>query len=299
MPKFELSEIEIEECLSEVISGKKIFYYEDEIMCMRHPNSKDRDGARTVYVSKYRELEKTGIPKKEELKIILLKAGALNNTFYSQKKKLEDKVESICKAREKTGSIAQRISMEADITMFCEQLQLMEEQEAILMINCLEYNAESFRINYLISRCTMYGIELDKNKWETYMDFLKETDIKLISFCKKKYQEMEQGISSKILRALARTEEWRRRWEISKKTGSPVFDGVSSDWDKNKINLCYWSGFYDNIIDRFHLSDYSILQDDEKLFEMIRKYNSDGQVERNNSENSESISVGTPFKIRY
>lgn len=298
MSKYTLSEIELEETLSEIVTGKKIFNYNDKVMGMRYPTSRDRDNSRTVYVMKYKELENAGLPKKEDLKIVLLKTGALDSNFYVNKKRIENDIEKLYNARKKTGSMIQLAEIDSNIDFKTRQLIEMEIIEDDLMINSLEYNAESYRINYLISTITLQGIELNKRKWETYEDFLDERDSNLISECKKQYRDIIVGMPQKKIRAVARSEEWKMRWEISKKTGSQVFDGASSDWDKNKVNLCYWSTFYDNIIDNLKLKDTSILEDDEELFEMIRRINN-GQSKAESDGTGDTVKVSTPYKIRY
>ena len=40
MAKYILSDIELEEALSEIVTGKKIFHYNGEIMGMKYPTSK-------------------------------------------------------------------------------------------------------------------------------------------------------------------------------------------------------------------------------------------------------------------
>jgi hypothetical protein len=268
-------------------------------MGMRYPTSRDRDNSRTIYVMKYKELEAQGLPKKEDLKVLLLKTGALDQEFYARKKRIEGDLERLYEARRKTGSSIQLIQIDADIDMATNNLINMEMIEDDLMVNSLEYNAESYRIDYLISTITLSGIELNKRKWQTYEDFLSENDQKLLIECKRQYRYVISGMSQKKIRAVARSDEWKKRWEVSKKTGSQVFDGASSDWDKNKVNLCYWSNFYDNIIDNLKLKNNDILDDDDALFEMIRKINS-GQKKVDDSDGTgNTVNVSTPYKVRY
>lgn len=299
MAKYTLTDIELEEAISEIVTGKKIFYYNNEIMGMKYPTSRDRDNSRTIYVMKYKELEAQGLPKKEDLKILLLKTGALDSGFYARKKKIEDDLKKLYKARQKTGSAIQLIQIDADIEMATNNLINMEIVEDDLMVNSLEYNAEAYRINYLISTITLHGIELEKRKWPTYNDFLGEYDQNLVIECKRQYRHVINGMSQKKIRAVARSDEWRKRWEVSKKTGNQVFDGASSDWDKNKVNLCYWSNFYDNIIDNLKLKNNDILDDDDALFEMIRKINSGQKTAEASDGTGNTVDVSTPYKIRY
>jgi hypothetical protein len=299
MAKYILSDIELEESLSEIVTGKKIFHYNNEIMGMRYPTLRDRDNSRTIYVMKYKELENSGLPKKDDLKILLLKTGALEPDFYSKKNKLEEDLKKLYNARQKTGSPIQLIQIDADIDLVTKSLIDMEILEDNLMINSLEYNAESYRINYLISTITLRGIELEDRQWKTYNDFLIEKDQELILECKRQYRQVINGMPQKKIRAIARSDEWKKRWDVSKKTGSQVFEGASSDWDKNKVNLCYWSNFYDNIIDNLKLKNNDILDDDDALFEMIRKINNGQKKDSDSNGTGNTVNVSTPYKVRY
>ena len=86
MAKYVLTDIELEEAISEIVTGKKIFHYNNEVMGMRYPTSKDRDNSRTIYVMKYKELEAQGLPKKEELKISNSTFKPTSNLFANKKK---------------------------------------------------------------------------------------------------------------------------------------------------------------------------------------------------------------------
>lgn len=299
MAKLVLSDIEIEEYLSEIISGKKIFSYKGVPMCIKQPSNQDKDGARIIYINKYRELEGIGLPKKDDLKIILLKKGILEKDFYVKKINVEKDIEKLYNIRQKTGSAIQLAKIDSELDYNYNVLTYLDTKESVLMMNSVEYMADMFKINYLISRTTLFGIELEERKWKTYDDFCKETDEELISLCKKKYNESASGLSSKIIRAIARSDEWKKRWEAAKKTNTQVFDGVSSDWDKNRINLCYWSNYYDNIIENLKLSDLSILDDDDAFFEMLRRVANGQQKIGQESFDGEKVDVKTPFQIRY
>ena len=64
MAKYVLSEIEAEETLCEIISGKKIFYYNDRVMGIRHPTSNEKDSSRIIYVKKHKELKGRGLVRR-------------------------------------------------------------------------------------------------------------------------------------------------------------------------------------------------------------------------------------------
>lgn len=297
MAKLILTEIEVEEILTEVITGKRVFYYNGNVMGMKQPDASDRDSARIIYVSRYKELESFGVLNKDKLKVDLLKGGYLESDFFSRKIKIKKDIETILSARNKTGSKVQLAGMDAEIRYLSEKLAVYEEEEELVMMNSVEHGAESSRMGYLISRCTLFGLEMKERYWKDYPAFLSENDHHLLNECKKNFREIISGIPANKIRAIARSEEWKKRWEISKKIGGQVFDGASSNWDKNKIELCYWTNFYDNIISYLNLDNPGLLEDDDELFELLRMKRSEGR--KSSSGNGETVSVKSPYKIRY
>jgi hypothetical protein len=300
MAKLILSEIEAEELLCEIISGKKIFYHKDRVMALRQPSSNEKDSSKVIYVKKYKELVGRGIQTKDELKILMIKSGVFESDFYVKLKRIEQEIKKISRAREKTGSAMQMAQIEADLRHWYNEYYELSRREDVVMMNSAEFGAEMYRMGYLISKCTLTGYELEDRYWDTYEDFLAETDYSLVLTCRDNYRSLMEGMPAEKIRAVARSDDWRKRWDVSKKTGTPVFDGNSSNWDKNKIDLCYWTNFYDNIIERFKLAGSDILDDDDALFEMLRQ-NRNGQISEDGGTKpgEEKMSVKTPYKVRY
>lgn len=59
--------------------------------------------------------------------------------------------------------------------------------------------------------------------------------------------------------------EWRARWRASIKTGTPPFEGVTSDWNINQVALAFWSNFYDNIYEHPERPEQKIIDNDDLL----------------------------------
>lgn len=295
-----LSEIELEEILTEIIAGKKFFTHNENVLAMRFPTTDDRDNSRVFYIRRYKELIAQGLPRKDDFVKILMDTGNLDRDFYIKKKRLEDRLEQLTKARDKTGSDLQLIQIKKDIYSVCDKIGEMETFESNLLLNTAEVSAESYRINYLIYCCLLCGDELNEKYWKNFNEFKNEKDLELLSECKNIYRKMNNGISGELIRAVARSDEWQKRWTASKKTGSPVFTGSISDWDKNKVELCYWSNFYDNMRENYPEISRDLYNDDDKLFSTLKKMNR----ERSNSNNSQeegttSTKINAPYKIRY
>jgi hypothetical protein len=59
--------------------------------------------------------------------------------------------------------------------------------------------------------------------------------------------------------------EWRARWRASTKTGSPLFEGSTTDWNINQVALVHWSSFYDSIFEHHERPEQRIIENDDLL----------------------------------
>lgn len=59
--------------------------------------------------------------------------------------------------------------------------------------------------------------------------------------------------------------EWRARWRAATKTGSPLFEGATTDWNINQVALVFWSNFYDNIFEHPERPDQKTIDNDDLL----------------------------------
>lgn len=59
--------------------------------------------------------------------------------------------------------------------------------------------------------------------------------------------------------------EWRARWKASTKTGSPLFEGPTVDWNINQVALVFWSNFYDNIFEHPERPEQKVIDNDDLL----------------------------------
>lgn len=292
-----LTDNELEELLAEIIVGKKIFVYGDNVLAVRNPLTSEIDNSRIVSIRKKKELEKRGIPTKEEMRKILITKGILSNNFYNMMAYYNDQITSLHDAKKITNSEYQIAEINAQIEVSVRQLRGMEHKEASLMCNTIEYLVEDCKINYLSSQCLLCGVELNTKYWKSYEDYCMDENTSLILDTKKNFMSLMNGIAIYRIRAIARNSEWRKKWNTSKKTGTPIFEGSSSSWDKNKTNLCYWSDFYDNIFEYKNPPPDEVLNDDDKLFDWIRKIN---RMNSSGGEkpNGETCNINTPYKVR-
>lgn len=143
-----------------------------------------------------------------------------------------------------------------------EYYDLLVKKNKILKTSC-EYIIEMER-RYLLTYfcCSDYN---GKKLWKSPEDILNSQLSKELKTLTNAVTSFLSGMEQTILRKIARHPMWRTRWISATKTGATLFNGNISEWDSNKLMLCYWSNFYDNIYSGYEIPEDFIVNDDEML----------------------------------
>lgn len=130
-----------------------------------------------------------------------------------------------------------------------------------LLQSSREAHADLCQQRYLISQITENE---DGNQfWETQEDFDNYSDSSLIlQLCQHYYTESHILVSD--IRKLARSQQWRPYWEISKSTND-LFDDPVISWSSNQRQLAYWSTIYDSVYSAYERPSKQIVDDDDLL----------------------------------
>jgi hypothetical protein len=277
MSKLILDQRQTEEFLVEVITGKRLFTSsvdgEGEIFAVTFPSIEDRDRARIVYIQTCKRLEKMGLPTRGQMEDRIKEFDLLPRGHYNRKQALQSIIDANKKARDMTKSTSQKYELDLELEKLHQRLNKATRIEQSLFVNTVEVQAEEMRIDYYVSCCTLKGLEFNSRVWDTYDEFAQSTNKSFYEKARQTFILMNMGLDPSLIRALARTEQWRNRWKVAKKTGSQIFSGSSSAWDINKVTLCYWSDFYDTIYEYSNPPPEEVVQDDDALFEWIKEVN--------------------------
>ena len=306
MAKLVLTHQQIEEMLVEIITGKKLFVYEatGEIFAVSFPTVEDRDMARVVFARTYKKLVMDGLLTTPQMRSIIAQQNLLPQDYHQKISIMCSNIASTEKSRDMSTDKAYMAILTRQLEDMNRDLAKTKSIEESFLENTVDLKAEEVRLNYLVSRCTFFGEELTKRYWNSYDDYCKFTDKAFTNQAKYTFYLLNAGVQSHLLRALARSSEWRQRWKISKQTGTPVFIGHSADWDKNKVSLCYWSDFFDTILSYSTPPSDEILEDDDKLFGWIRDVNrlnstrSTGKGTKAVQKGGSVTQVNSPYKVK-
>lgn len=131
--------------------------------------------------------------------------------------------------------------------------------------NLVQNSAEAYALicqqRYLISCITEH--ENGNSFWQCSKDFDEFNDIGIIlQLCDIFFDK--SNISINVIRGLARSQQWRSYWEISKKTNS-LFNGCVTSWSSNQKSLSYWSTIYDSVYESYDRPSKDIIDDDDLL----------------------------------
>ena len=288
---------QVEELTTQIISGKKIFFHDNEAYAVCFPSMEDRDSSKIIYMKKVKEFLNKGVPSLEDVRINIKKQQLIPDSLFRRREYIISKIEEYEDIKRITNSDFQIAEIVRAQGKLSDEKYAIDIEEALLLSGSAEKMAEDAKILYLLSKCVLIGEELGVILWKGYSDFLSCNDREFVLTAKENFLTLMRGLSSGEVMAVARSNEWRKRWMSAKQTGSSVFRQSSSEWDCNKVNLCFWSDFYDSVFDYKTPPPKEIIEDDDKLFKWIRDINRlNGK--KDHQEGAARKKVGMSYKIR-
>jgi len=255
----------IEDLLVEAISGKSLFESEGVLFASRSPTMSEQDTARIVFARRLHQCQKDHLPTRDILEATALKNGAFNQADRLEVKNLEHMIQRMVRDRENSRDPRQKVEFAAEVEKMRLRIMELRLPEHEVFVHSAESKADEARTGYLVSCCSLTGDLLDKSIWGSWVEFQACSNIQLMIDSRQAFVRAWHGLSIKIIRAIARSNEWRGRWKASKETGAPVFEGSPTSWDPNKRNLAWWSDFYDAVHRHPECPPEETIQNDDSL----------------------------------
>ena len=254
----------VDDLLVEVISGKSLFTSAGELYASRSPTFNEQDQARIIYTRRLFETRKT-LPTRDQLEIVAVEKGIFIAEEREEVASLEGLVARHIRSRENTRDPKQKVELAAEIVGVRERIMELRAVEGEVFAHSAESKAENTRTSFMVSCCTLQGELLDKPVWGTWEEFQNSINVVFLNDSRRAFLRAWHGLPIKIIRAIARTAEWRGRWKAALETNAPVFDGSPSSWDASKRNLTWWSDFYDTVYRHPQAPGEEIIANDEAL----------------------------------
>ncbi len=161
----------------------------------------------------------------------------------------------------------------------------IEERKLSMLAASAEQMADLERMLWIIQKVTYK--DDDALVWPSPTDMRQETDRILLTRLMNRYNETLFDMTD--LRRMARSPQWRFRWNASKTDITGLFGVSFRDLDLNQDMLVYWSQVYDSAFEAMEQPDSMTLENDEAFDQWLKNQ---AKERRSSSKNSKSDVFG-------
>jgi hypothetical protein len=278
----------LQKTLHQIITGRKIFAVGDRYFACRFPDHFEVELGQMMYERSLREAVESDLPLRADLEKQLYDRGVLTQEQDDRLKELQDQIGGQIAALSKMVSEKRIQDTQENIDRLrTEQNDILIDRYRYLSMSA-ESKANEQRILFLVPYCVDDALTRH-HYWPDNAVFNQERNRFLVSTVISEFMDFMNGCEEKTLRHMARGAggagvDWRTRWRASVKSSTPPFHGPVSDWDINKVRLCYWSAFYDSVWEHPERPDERTIENDDLLDHWVKKQADENeQRARNNS----------------
>jgi len=296
----EISDNDLDAYLHKIFVGYDYRYIEkgsgEILLKFKHPDIKTKVEAQFVYDRAYKRATELGMLPVEELAELIDKRQIFSEKDRLRLTKLESQLEAQEFLLSKTTKVkANRDRIKGIISKLTSEIVELRYKKTSKLTMSAESKAEEERSFFICSAC-VYN-EDDTLFWASYQDALKETDLTLKDNILYEFIKFYGGISTPIIRELARSNIWRIRYINSQKTSDPLFGVPTSEYTVDMLHLTYWSSYYQNIYEMLPEDRPSdlIIEDDTALDAYMKSYyeerNREDAARRSKNQNKGKLSA--------
>jgi hypothetical protein len=287
---------EVEQYLVRVFSGIFYTYEDDFLLVFKFPSNEIKQRANLVYDKSFESAVNNGILPIKELEELIESRNLISVEETLKLKKFKSQLEAQEVLLGKTTRVkANQDRIKQVITSLKYEIRRIELKKSSKLLLSAETRAEEDKAFYICSRCVFN--EDNSLFWRTYEDALKENRLSFKDNILLKYLRFYSGLSTKIIRSIARSVIWRIRYVNSMKTSDPLFGIPTSCYTTDQLNLAYWSNYYQNIYEM--MSDDRptdlVIDDDDALDAYMKVFyeerNRDDATHRSKSSRSGKLSA--------
>jgi len=247
----------------------------------RPPTPKELAKSCAIYDASYVNALTNGVDNEEDTLTNLISLGQWNGQEESVISGIQNDINNIRRGLldflfnktklEKARNVLRKAELE-----LCKRLTRRHD----LLKDSAEFLALTSKQRYIISQIT--EDENGNKLWPTQESLDNFCDVDFVQkLCE--FYFLQSNVSSTDIRLIARSQQWRMIWEISKKTGQ-LFDGTVSSWTHNQKELAYWSSIYDSVYEAYERPSKDIIEDDDLLDSwLIRQGEKNEQKNKSNS----------------
>jgi hypothetical protein len=282
----ELSFDELETYIDEISAGTKVIEVESEgndplVLIIQQPKSRDRLFASLIYKQTYEQAKKEGIPTQKEMREILTQRGIINEEDELAMKNLREKIKAqgvlLTKTTQVRANRERIMKVIADLEKELHTIMLKRERTFGLTA---ESKANEEKLAYW---CRRYVYKSEGELlWPTREDYNKDKDHVLRMSVFGEYARFVLGLTTPLIRYLARSNLWRIRYVTALKCGTDLFGIPAVDFSADQTNVLYWSHFYQGIYEMLPNDQPSeeVIEDDSALDAYMENYYKEMKRER-------------------
>lgn len=265
---YKLEEDEV--LLEELMASKKVIHTSRGPLWFEFPRSDDILFARHVYDSKYEQYKRDGTPTVEEAQKEHEENGLWGEDDEATLKRISDMVEETANKLATEINRARKKKYEDWIQRLERKLAELYDAKVHLFSNTAEALASDASHAYIAYKCfrTPSGHVL----WESFEEMMESWEDRafVVELMRLVMQESEPPEIS-IIRKLARSANWRLRWNVVKKNPENLFSRRMVDLTIAQTLLVYWSQVYDSAYESLERPPQEIINDDIEFDKWLEK----------------------------
>lgn len=270
----DLNHDEVEAYLEVISTGSKVVNVGGKLLIFRYPSSTDKMFSRHIYKLEYDKSIAEGILTNTQMTDLIEKRNLLTDEDKSKLSKIESQLEAQRVLLAKTTKVrANQDRIKALIENLKQERFEIESKSKSKLSMTAETKSEEAKILYLCYRST-FDFNLNVRYWDSFEVFNNETEYVFRQQVVSEFISFYIGLSTSIIRAIARSNLWRIKYITSIKTGEVLFGIPVSEYSGDMLNLAYWSHYYNNINEMLPEDQPpdDIIEDDEALDAFMKDY---------------------------
>lgn len=273
--------VNIEEHIISILWGKHIISLQDgRTFCFRSPTIAEKNHADFIYKRSFELYKSIDILTNKQLIKLASKHDEwteVDQNYYTNFDNLMElgSRQILGASRNKQKQIKEQMKLAKR-----KRVEVVDRYNTITC-NSAEQQAMEDKVKYYIQCITenMDGISV----WKTDKEFKNCTDQNFILELIRKYFDVLQSVpATKTTREIARSSQWRIRWNIGKKNIHTLFGVDIRDLNDNQLEILYWSQVYDSVYNSMEPPPNTVIEDDDKLDVWLKEKNKEENVKRVN-----------------
>jgi hypothetical protein len=269
----DLTHEELEEYLLRIFTCRQLVYVNNICLIFKQPDNFIRIRANEKYKHSYARALEEGMLSLDNLEALIKERRLFTDEDQQEMDRLDSKLHAQKILLGKTVKVkANQDRIKGVIADLESQMNELKTKKYSKLMLSAETKAEEDRSAFLCWACT-YKNEIELY-WSSYEDLFKETNLDFKYKVISEFLRFYNGISTNLIRIIARSNLWRIRYITSLKVSEPLFGVPTSEYTNDMINLAYWSNFYQGVYEMMpeDRPPDSIIDDDDSLDAYMKDY---------------------------